>query len=170
MRRLWTSGRRLTSFQRYSNILPHNRWKGHGCSDRSQDERNVRTSPVLLLSKQIRMRTCVNKQQYQLLVVLFPNQQPIWSYVTFPKARISYTILHSIRLFIKTSMSRVSNKVSSWAAFMASSSISQVYVNPFCIILQILFSVAKIMQIIYSIKKNIKKSYFILYCLRLALY
>ena len=126
-------------------------------------------SPVLLLSKQIRMRTCVNKQQYQFLVVLFPNQQPIWSYVTFPKVRISSTILHSIRLFIKTSMSRVSNKVSSWAAFMASSSISQVYVNPFCIILQILFSVAKIMQIIYSIKKNIKKSYFILYCLRLAL-
>ena len=106
------------------------------------------------------MRTCVNKQQYQLLVVLFPNQQPIWSYVTFPKARISYTILHSIRLFIKTSMSRVSNKVSSWAAFMASSSISQVYVNPFCIILQILYSVAKIMQIIYSIKKNIKNLFY----------
>ena len=107
--------------------------------------------------------------QYQLLVVLFPNQQPIWSYVTFPIARITYTILHSIRLFIKTSMSRVSNKVSSWAAFMASSSMFKVYVNPFCIILQILFSAAKIMQIIYSIKKNIKKSYLILYCLRLAL-
>ena len=135
------------------------------------------------------MRTCVNKQQYQLLVVLFPNQQPIWSYVTFPIARISYTILHSIRLFIKTSMSRVSNKVSSWAAFMASSKrqmccsgfffavhpillakdsknvlsvagMSKVYVNPFCIILQILFSVAKIMQIIYFIKKNIKKILF----------
>ena len=68
--------------------------------------------------------------------------------------------LHSIRLFIKTSMSRVSNKVSSWAAFMASSSMSKVYVNPFCIILQILFSVAKIMQIIYFIKKNIKKILF----------
>ena len=68
--------------------------------------------------------------------------------------------LHSSRLFIKTSMSRVSNKVSSWAAFMASSSMSKVHVNPFCIILQILYSVAKIMQIIYSIKKNIKKKLF----------
>ena len=43
---------------------------------------------------------------------------------------------------------------------MASSSMSKVYVNPFCIILQILFSDAKIMQIIYSIKKNIKKNLF----------
>ena len=86
-------------------------------------------------------------------------------------------------------MSHVSNKVSSWAAFMASSKrqmccsgfffavhpillakdsknvlsvagMSKVYVNLFCIILPILFSVAKIMQIIYFIKKNIKKILF----------
>ena len=86
-------------------------------------------------------------------------------------------------------MSRVSNKVSSWAAFMASSKrqmccsgfffavhpilfakdsknvlsvagMSTVYVNPFCIILQILYSVAKIMQIFCSFKKNIEKFLF----------
>ena len=37
---------------------------------------------------------------------------------------------------------------------------STVYVNPFCIILQILYSVAKIMQIFCSFKKNIEKFLF----------
>ena len=34
------------------------------------------------------MCTCINKNQFQRIIVLAPNQQPTWFKMTFPTARI----------------------------------------------------------------------------------
>ena len=43
---------------------------------------------IFIPLKQVAMCTCINKNQFQRIIVLAPNQQPIWFKMTFPTARI----------------------------------------------------------------------------------
>ena len=43
---------------------------------------------IFIPLKQVAMCTCINKNQFQRIIVLAPNKQPIWFKMTFPTARI----------------------------------------------------------------------------------
>jgi len=40
--------------------------------------------PFVFLAEQIGMGSCIQHYENKFLIVLFPNEKPVWLYVTFP--------------------------------------------------------------------------------------